>query len=312
MARAATFRVALQHNTCPASGHRPLSRTKRLLLWRFGGMELPPNHGHLIPVPEHAGAFRVALVQAHRARAGWIRAGEQWAGQFTPLGLRVVPPSPAVLGISSFPDREGISPRAAENISTLLTGNGLAEIVRNSRGQLAELIFIPWGNVSVMRLQSGRLAYDISDPIGTLRTRRLLQGEVIPLRDRTDDGLLGRSRLARASETVAGVAAAKPFAKAMLDKGGYGRAFTSAGFGNRMRKWCDEAGLLHCSTHGLRKGISNRMALTGAGNRAIKSITGHSGDSEVALYTREVDQEALARVTMARLIKWEMANPHQG
>lgn len=105
--------------------------------------------------------------------------------------------------------------------STLLTGNGLAEIVRDNRGQLAELIFIPWGNVSVMRLQSGRLAYDISDPFGTARTRRLLQGEVIHLRDRTDDGLIGRSRLARASETVAGVAAANTFAKAMLDNGGY-------------------------------------------------------------------------------------------
>lgn len=91
----------------------------------------------------------------------------------------------------------------------------------------------------------------------------------------------------------------------------YGRAFTSAGFGNRMRKWCDEAGLPHCSTHGLRKAISNRMALSGAGNQGIKSITGHSGDAEVALYTREVDQEALARVTMARLVEWEMANPHQ-
>ncbi len=92
----------------------------------------------------------------------------------------------------------------------------------------------------------------------------------------------------------------------------YGRAFTSAGFGNRMRKWCDDAGLPHCSTHGLRKAISNRMALSGAGNQGIKSITGHSGDSEVALYTREVDQQALARATMERLVKWEMANQAEG
>jgi integrase len=88
----------------------------------------------------------------------------------------------------------------------------------------------------------------------------------------------------------------------------YGNAFTSAGFGNRMRKWCDEAGLPQCTTHGLRKAISNRMALSGAGNQGIKSITGHSGDSEVAHYTREVDQEALARATMSRLVAWELAN----
>ena len=92
----------------------------------------------------------------------------------------------------------------------------------------------------------------------------------------------------------------------------YGKPFTSAGFGNRMRKWCDEAGLPHCTTHGLRKAISNRMALSGAGNQGIKSVTGHSSDSEVALYTREVDQERLARETMARLVDWEMANLGDG
>jgi len=88
----------------------------------------------------------------------------------------------------------------------------------------------------------------------------------------------------------------------------YGRPFTKAGFGKRMRKWCDEAGLPHCTSHGLRKAISRRMAEMGAGNQGIKSVTGHSGDSEVALYTRAVDQERLAERIMARLVEWEMAN----
>lgn len=87
-----------------------------------------------------------------------------------------------------------------------------------------------------------------------------------------------------------------------------GRPFTPAGFGNRMRKWLDAIGLQGISTHGLRKTISNRMALSGAGNQGIKSITGHSGDSEVALYTRGVEQEAMARATMKRLIEWELSN----
>lgn len=30
---------------------------------------------------------------------------------------------------------------------------------------------------------------------------------------------------------------------------GYGRAFTSNGFGNKFRDWCDAAGLLQCSAH---------------------------------------------------------------
>lgn len=33
----------------------------------------------------------------------------------------------------------------------------------------------------------------------------------------------------------------------------FGKPFTDAGFGNKMRKWCDQAGLRHCSAHGVRK-----------------------------------------------------------
>ena len=31
----------------------------------------------------------------------------------------------------------------------------------------------------------------------------------------------------------------------------YGRPFTPAGLGGKMREWCNEAGLPHCSAHGL-------------------------------------------------------------
>jgi len=88
----------------------------------------------------------------------------------------------------------------------------------------------------------------------------------------------------------------------------YGKAFSKDGFGNRMRKWCDEAGLPERTAHGLRKTISERMALSGAGNQGIKSVTGHSADSEVSLYTKGVDQERLARDTMAVLVAWELSN----
>jgi len=83
---------------------------------------------------------------------------------------------------------------------TLLQGNGLAEIVTDSRGAPAELRPIPWQWVSVQMLPSGRLAYDIQDVQG--RQRRLLQDEVLHLRDRTDDGLVGRSRLSRARSVL--------------------------------------------------------------------------------------------------------------
>lgn len=101
--------------------------------------------------------------------------------------------------------------------STLLTGNGLAEILRTPSGTLSGFRFIPWGLVSIAYLSSGRLAYDVNDGRGN--ARRLLQGEVLHLRDRTDDGLIGRSRLTRAAETVAGVAASNTFARSFLDRG---------------------------------------------------------------------------------------------
>ncbi len=101
--------------------------------------------------------------------------------------------------------------------STLLTGNGLAEIIRAGNGQLAGFRYIPWGMVGAVYLPSGRLAYDVNDGRGN--TRRLLEGEVIHLRDRTDDGLIGRSRLSRAAETVSGVQAANTHARSFLHNG---------------------------------------------------------------------------------------------
>lgn len=103
--------------------------------------------------------------------------------------------------------------------SMLLTGNGLAEILRAPNGLLQGFRFIPWHMVVVVRLRSGRLAYDVTLP--EKATRRLLQGEVLHLRDRTEDGLLGRSRLSKAAETIGGVKAANDFARGFLDRGGF-------------------------------------------------------------------------------------------
>ena len=71
--------------------------------------------------------------------------------------------------------------------------------------------------VTVQHLKSGRLAYDVGDGRGVMR--RYLEGEVIHLRDRTDDGLIGRSRLSRAADTLAGVIAANAFARSFLEHG---------------------------------------------------------------------------------------------
>ncbi|WP_020146820.1 phage portal protein [Thioalkalivibrio sp. ALJ15] len=107
--------------------------------------------------------------------------------------------------------------------STLLRGNGLAEIVTDHQGQVVELRPIPWDWVAVQLLPNGRLAYDVTELTsvygGTGRMRRLLQDEVLHLRDRTDDGLLGRSRLTRAAAAVGAALSTQEFAGSMWKNG---------------------------------------------------------------------------------------------
>jgi HK97 family phage portal protein len=107
--------------------------------------------------------------------------------------------------------------------STLLRGNGLAEIRADGAGRVTELIPIPWEHVSVQLLPSGRLAYDVVQASGfygsTGRLRRLLEGEVLHLRDRSDDGLIGRSRLSRAAAVVSGALSVQDFARALYENG---------------------------------------------------------------------------------------------
>jgi integrase len=88
----------------------------------------------------------------------------------------------------------------------------------------------------------------------------------------------------------------------------YGKPFSNAGFGNWFRAQCDAADLPQCTAHGLRKAVMRRMAELHMGNQSLKSVSGHKGDSEVATYTREVDQMAMADTAMAALSRWERSN----
>ena len=107
--------------------------------------------------------------------------------------------------------------------SALLRGNGLAEIVLDQRGSVQELRPIPWESVSVQMLHNGRLVYDVTNLItsygGTGQTRRLLQGEVLHLRDRSDNGLVGKSRLQRASAVIDAGLSVQEFAGSMYSNG---------------------------------------------------------------------------------------------
>src|SRR5262245_61609210 len=88
----------------------------------------------------------------------------------------------------------------------------------------------------------------------------------------------------------------------------FGRPFTPAGFGNKFRYWCDQAGLPHCSAHGLRKATAARLAELGASEHEIMAITGHQTSKEVARYTRAARQAILAEAAMARLSAGDLVN----
>jgi integrase len=80
-----------------------------------------------------------------------------------------------------------------------------------------------------------------------------------------------------------------------------GAPFTAEGFGSQFRRWCNEAGLPHCSAHGLRKAICRRLAEAGCTSAQIAAITGHSSLALVEHYTRDRDQELLARQAMQKI-----------
>ena len=82
----------------------------------------------------------------------------------------------------------------------LLRGNAYAEIERDNRGAPIALWPLHPDTVSVLRVTRSRgVVYDVTDPAGG--TRRLLADEILHLKDRSDDGIVGKSRLSRARET---------------------------------------------------------------------------------------------------------------
>jgi integrase len=88
-----------------------------------------------------------------------------------------------------------------------------------------------------------------------------------------------------------------------------GRPYTPAGFGNAMRRWCDEAGLPQCSAHGLRKAQARRLAEAGCSTHEIAAITGHKTLAEVQRYADAADQARLADAAISRT---RFANPTKG
>lgn len=80
-----------------------------------------------------------------------------------------------------------------------------------------------------------------------------------------------------------------------------GKPFTPAGFGNWFRERCNEAGLPHCSAHGLRKAMSRRLAEGGATDAQGRAVTGQKKNATFAYYAAMANREQLADAAMANL-----------
>ncbi len=100
---------------------------------------------------------------------------------------------------------------------------------------------------------------------------------------------------------LADVLAASPIGAQAFIVSAAGRPYTPESFGNKFREWCNEAGLPHCSAHGLRKAAAAKLAEAGATTNEIAAVTGHRTLKEVARYTAAASQKAMAGSAMARV-----------
>lgn len=97
--------------------------------------------------------------------------------------------------------QSGVEFRESQTAAMLLHGNAYARKEFNGAGEVIALH--PWHpqRVAIVRLGAGRYRYDYTNDDGQMV--RLLQDEVLHLRDRTEPGsIVGKSRIAIARETL--------------------------------------------------------------------------------------------------------------
>lgn len=100
----------------------------------------------------------------------------------------------------------------------------------------------------------------------------------------------------------------------------YGKPLSIKGLGNKMRVWCDEANLPHCTMHGLRKAGATRAAENGATEKQLMAIFGWTTMQQATYYTEKANRKKMARMGMGFLRKDEsgeqkvdeFVSPHQG
>ena len=84
----------------------------------------------------------------------------------------------------------------------------------------------------------------------------------------------------------------------------YGKPFTAKGFGNWFRDRCNEAGLPHCTAHGLRKAGATILAENGATTAQLMAIYDWSTPAQAEVYIRAANRTRLTAQAMPLLTKW--------
>lgn len=100
--------------------------------------------------------------------------------------------------------------------------------------------------------------------------------------------------------SLAAVIAAAPRGHLTFVTTRHGGPFEGSSFSRWFREQCDNAGLSHCSAHGLRKAAARRLAEAGCTAHEIGAITGHASLTELVRYTKAADQKHLAEAAMTK------------
>ena len=93
----------------------------------------------------------------------------------------------------------------------------------------------------------------------------------------------------------------------------FGKPFTANGFGNKMREWCDEAGLPDCTSHGLRKLFMIRLVHAGYTAPQIGALSGHKDLREIqTLHRRNGPRKKVGIETSASFEKVQKREQKSG
>lgn len=99
----------------------------------------------------------------------------------------------------------------------LLRGNAYAEIVRDTAGRPSALLPVHPDRVTILKTAQGKLLFDVVEDSG--RTKRLLADEVLHIKYHSDDGIIGRSPIQVARDTIGLALAERTHGAKMFEQG---------------------------------------------------------------------------------------------